>query len=481
MVEEFRFFCGGLWKKGKEQLPVTNPSNQEVLGLVHLAAKEDINLAIRRAKEASKVMRSLSKWERTQILEKIAGRLWDDKSELTKLLSRESGKPIPSAVNEVDECALIFNLAVRETDRLGSDFIPLDNRSHSDKGRFALDRRFPLGIIAGITPFNSPLRAAAQKIAPAIATGNSIIIKPSSQTPLSALALTRIIEASGLPEGAFSLLPCRTEIGEHLVREPNIGMLAFTGSARIGWYLHNIAGKKRVTLALGGNAGIIVHKDADIGHAISECAKGAFQDAGQSCVSAQRIYVHQEIWEEFTKGLVSIAQESTFGDPLEEDSHVPGPMINNGPMINSKEIFRIEQWVKEALEGGAKLLAGGVRDGVYYSSTILTDVNPHQKVAKEEVMAPVVVLTPYLDWQKAIQSVNDSRFGLQASLFSKDMRIIMEAFSTVEVGSLLINEASKLFHALPHGGIKDSGIGREGCRYAMEEMTTGRVICLQGM
>jgi len=335
-------------------------------------------------------------------------------------------------------------------------------------------RRFPLGPIAAITPFNFPLNLVAHKLAPAIAAGNTVVLKPAPQTPLSALKLARLLFDSGLPPAALHVLPMSNETAAALVRDERCKMLSFTGSAQVGWELKLQAGKKRVVLELGGNAAVIVHSDSDSAHAAARCAAGGFGYAGQSCISVQRIYAQREIFEEFTAALVAAVKALKVGDP--RDDHV-----DVGPLIRESDAVRVMEWIAEAVGDGAKLLCGGKRDGAFVSPAVLTGTRPHHKVNREEVFGPLVTVEPYGTFADALERANDSRYGLQAGVFTGDGGLIEQAFAALEVGGMVMNEVPTFrSDAMPYGGVKDSGLGREGVSWAMEEMSEQKLLVSGG-
>ena len=325
-------------------------------------------------------------------------------------------------------------------------------------------RRFPIGPITAITPFNFPLNLIAHKLAPAIAAGNPILIKPAPQTPITALLLAEVIAQSSLVPGAVSVLPCEISVAQKLITDDRIRMLTFTGSAKVGWQLRQQVDKKKVALELGGNAGVIVHQDAPLELAVERCCYGAFLYSGQTCISVQRIYVHQSLYPKFVGSLIERAKKLKSGDPMKEDTDL-------GPMISLHAAERVENWVNEAKSKGAKILCGGKRDGSFYEPTVLTHTTTEMKINCEEVFGPVVTVEPYQDFQQALSFMNNSRYGLQAGIFTYDIRLIHLAYLFLEVGGLMINEIPTYrVDSMPYGGAKESGLGREGIRYAMEEM-----------
>lgn len=391
--------------------------------------------------------------------------------ELAELIAREAGKPIKAARLEVERSVLTFRTAAEEAKRINGEVIPLDWMTASE-GRFGIVRRFPVGPISGITPFNFPLNLVAHKVAPALAAGNSIILKPAPQAPLTSLKLGEIfLEAEG-PSGAFNIVPCDVENADPLVTDERIKMLSFTGSPAVGWMLKSRAGKKKVALELGGNAGVIVHSDADLDFAATRIVQGGFGYAGQTCISVQRVLVEQTVLDSFLEKLISKVQTLRLGNPLDEATDV-------GPVIGDRDAERIGNWIDEAVAGGARILAGGSRQGRMIQPTVLTRTHPSMAVNCNEVFGPVVTVEPYDEFDAAIEQLNDSVFGLQAGVFTDTLGLAMKAYERLELGGVVIGDIPtfRVDH-MPYGGVKDSGLGREGLRYAIEEMTEPRLLVL---
>jgi acyl-CoA reductase-like NAD-dependent aldehyde dehydrogenase len=346
------------------------------------------------------------------------------------------------------------------------DFIP------ATEGRWAIVRRFPIGPVAAITPFNFPLNLVAHKLAPAMAAGCPVVVKPAPQTPFCALLLGKLILESGWPASSFSILPLSNEDAALLVADERLKLLSFTGSAKVGWQLKRDAGKKRVVLELGGNAAVIIHNDADIDHAVSRCISGAFSYAGQSCISVQRILVQADIFDEFAAKMVDAAEKLRVGDPSDESTDV-------GPMIRATDVERVQQWIKEAVSAGAKVLCGGTAKGSLVMPTLLSATKSKMKVNCEEIFAPVATIEPYEDFEDALARSNNSQYGLQAGLFTHDSRLIFRAFEQLEIGGVIVGDVPTFrVDPMPYGGVKDSGLGREGIRYAIEEMTERRLLVM---
>ena len=367
---------------------------------------------------------------------------------------------IAEARAEVDRAIFTFAVAAAESTRVGGEWLPLDLHATA-AGRSGIVRRFPVGPIAAITPFNFPLNLVAHKLAPAIAAGCTVVLKPAPQTPFTSFMLGEAIESAGWPPGALNILPLSNDDAEKMVADDRLKMLTFTGSGKVGWMLKAKSGKKKVTLELGGNAAVIVHSDADVDFAAERCVAGGFSYAGQSCISAQRIYVQREVEGKFTAALLARVAKLVTGNPLDEVTDV-------GPMINEDAARRAESWINEAVQQGATLLAGGARRGAVLDPTVLSHTRPEMKVSCEEVFAPVVIVQPYDQFSDALRAVNHSPFGLQAGLFTRDVKLIFQAYQELEVGGLIVGDSSAFrIDQMPYGGVKDSGIGREGLRYAI--------------
>jgi glyceraldehyde-3-phosphate dehydrogenase (NADP+) len=387
------------------------------------------------------------------------------------MMALEAGKPIRTARAEVARAVFTFKFAAEESTRIYGEYLPLD-ALEAGKDRWGIVRRYPLGPIAAITPFNFPLNLVAHKVAPAIAAGCTLVLKPAPQTPVTALMLAKIVQEAGWPGGALSVLPLSNEDAVPLIEDPRIKMLTFTGSGAVGWALKIRAGKKRVTLELGGNAAVVVHSDADLDYAADRCVNLGFGYSGQSCISAQRILVHSDVYEKFLAMILERVAKLKTGDPLDETTDL-------GPLIREADAVRAESWVQEAVAAGARLHCGGTRRGSILEPAILTNTQPQMKVNCMEVFAPVKTVEPYITLDEAIKRVNDSPYGLQAGIFSCDMGLIFRAFDEIETGGVMANEVPTWrADQMPYGGVKDSGLGREGLRYAIEEMTERKLLVL---
>ncbi|HEY8637060.1 MAG TPA: aldehyde dehydrogenase family protein [Candidatus Limnocylindrales bacterium] len=465
-------FLAGRWVESPDVLVVDNPADDATpAGTTYNATEAQYEEAVEAAVAAFEITRHLPAYERGRILREISAGIRDRREELGRLIALEAGKPIRDAMVEVDRASVTFRLGAEEAERMTGEVIPLDLMPAS-KDRVGITRRFPIGPIAAISPFNFPLNLAAHKLSPAIASGNPIILKPPSKDPLTMLAVAEIIEAAGVPAGSVSILPMTRELGDRMVADPRFKLLTFTGSPSVGWRMKERAGKKRVVLELGGNAGVIVDKTADLDWAVKRCLVGGFGYAGQVCISVQRAFIHEDIWDAFMTRFVEGARALNVGDPLD-------PTTDLGPMVDATAAGRTQRWVDEAIALGGKLLLGGKADGTYFPPTILTDVPPTAQVCSNEAFAPLVVAFPFHDLDEAIAKVNDSMFGLQTGVFTNDLAGAWRAFSELEVGGVIINDVPtyRTDH-MPYGGVKDSGLGREGVRYAMDDMTEIRIMVL---
>jgi glyceraldehyde-3-phosphate dehydrogenase (NADP+) len=470
-MKEYQFYIGGKWKGSAEVLPVINPYNNDVVGQTFLASEQDIEEAIASSVAAFSVMRTLPTFKRAEALFQISTGLRDRQEEMARMMTAESGKPITDARGEVARAIQTFQIAGEEAKRIHGEFIPFDQVPGSE-GRLGLTRRVPIGPIVGIAPFNFPLNLVAHKIAPAIASGNTILLKPAPKTPLTALLLAEIIASVGLPEGAVQIFPTTNPLAEKMVCDPRTKMLSFTGSAKVGWSLKEKINKKRVVLELGGNAGTLIHSDADLDFAASRCVVGGFSYSGQVCISVQRIYVHEEVYQPFLDRFVPQVASLPVGDPSDEKTRM-------GSMIDMASAERVDGWIREAVASGATVLTGGKRSGKMMAPTVITNTTPAMKVNCEELFAPVVTVTPYREINEAFALVNQSPYGLQAGLFTRDMKVIFQAFDQIEVGGLIINDVPTYrIDAMPYGGMKESGFGREGIRYAIAEMTELKLLAL---
>ncbi len=465
------FFLDGKWLEEGDIVEVRAPYDGALVGFVHRGRREHAEAAIAAAVKAFGTTRRLPAFERQRVLRQIAVGIHHRKDDFAHTIALEAGKPIKSARMEVDRAVFTFNIAAEETVRNYGEYLPLDWQQ-STAGRWGIVRRFPLGPVAGITPFNFPLNLVAHKVAPAIAAGCSFILKPAPQTPLTAMLLAEVIQAAGWPDGGFNAVLLSNEDSSLLVTDERIKLISFTGSAAVGWEIKNKAGKKKVVLELGGNSGVIVHSDADLAYAADRCVSGGFAYAGQSCVSVQRILVERTVYGKFTEFLLAATSKLKVGDPLDETSDL-------GPVISERDAIRATDWLQEAMRGGARLLCGGKRKGSLFEPTVLTGTEPNMKVNCQEIFAPVVTVEPYHDFASALKQINSSSYGLQAGLFTRDAKLIFQAYDELEVGGLIAGDVPtfRVDH-MPYGGIKDSGFGREGLRDAIEEMTEPKLLVM---
>ena len=460
----------GQWVESPDPLVVANPADPgNPAGATYLATAAQYEQAVTAAVAAFEETRRLPAFERGRILRAISAGIAARREELGALICAEAGKPIRDALVEVDRAVLTFRLGAEEAERLTGEMIPLDLMPAS-RGRLGVTRRFPIGPVAAISPFNFPLNLAAHKLAPALAAGCSIVLKPPSKDPLTMLTVGEIVAETGLPAGAVSILPMTRELGDRMVEDDRFKLLTFTGSPSVGWRMKARAGKKKVVLELGGNAGVIVDASADLDWAVRRTLIGAFAYAGQVCISVQRMFIHEDVWEPFMTKFVEGARGLKLGDPAD-------PTTDLGPMVDDTAAARTQRWVDEAVALGGKLLLGGSADGTFFAPTILTDTPVSAQVCSNEAFAPLVVAFPFHDFEDAIASVNDSMFGLQTGVFTNDLANSWRAFEALEVGGVIVNDVPtyRIDH-MPYGGVKDSGLGREGLRWAIEDMTEIRIM-----
>ena len=471
---EYKLLINGEWVSGEKKLEVRNPYNQELLGTVPEANEQQVDNAIKSAQESFKLTKTLPAYQRSLILERTSDIIKERKEELAHIITLESGKPIKLAKGEVDRATETFKFASEEAKRLYGETIPMD-ASAKGENRVGFTFREPLGVIGAISPFNFPLNLVAHKVAPAIASGNTVVLKPATYTPITSIKLGEIMLSAGVPQGTLNIItgPGST-VGDAIVRDARISKITFTGSASVGLGITEKAGLKRITLELGSNSPVIIDENApqNAGQKIVErCVFGSFAYAGQVCISIQRIYVHQDIKDEFLKQFLKAVSELKSGDPLDEDTDI-------GPMITEGDANRVKQWVDEAVSQGAKVLIGGKHKGPMFEPTVLTDVTPEMKVVAQEIFAPVVSIMGFNDWEQVIKEANNSKYGLQAGVYTNDVKKAFYAAKNLEAGGIIINDIPtyRVDH-IPYGGVKKSGIGREGVRYAIEEMTQPKFVC----
>jgi acyl-CoA reductase-like NAD-dependent aldehyde dehydrogenase len=465
------FLVDGKWIEEGDPVEIRAPYDRSVIGRVFQGRREHAEAAIAAAVKAFGTTRRLPAFERQRMLRRVAQGITQRKEEFAHTMAQEAGKPIKAARTEVERSIFTFTVAAEESTRIYGEYLPLDWQEFT-VGRWGIVKRFPLGPIAGITPFNFPLNLVAHKVAPAIAAGCTIVIKPAPQTPFTALLLAEVVQQAGWPDGTLNVLPLSNEDAGLLVTDERLKMISFTGSAAVGWDIKRRAGKKKVLLELGGNAGVIVHSDADVAFAAERCVAGGFVYAGQTCISVQRILVERSVCGKFTDALLAGVKKLKSGDPLQDSTDV-------GPLIRESDAIRASDWIQEAIGGGARVLVGGQRKGPMLEPTVLTGTRPDMKVNCQEIFAPVVTVEPYDDFYDAIRQINRSPYGLQTGLFTRDAKLLFNAYEELEVGGLIAGDVPtfRIDH-MPYGGVKDSGLGREGLRYAIEEMTEPRLLVM---
>jgi acyl-CoA reductase-like NAD-dependent aldehyde dehydrogenase len=465
------FFLDGRWREDGDLVEIHAPFDGSLIARVVQGRREHADAAIAAAVKAFGTTRRLPAFERQRVLRRISASIAERKEEFSRTLAQEAGKPIKAARVEVERSIFTFNVAAEESTRIYGEFLPLDWQEFT-AGRWGIVRRFPLGPVAGITPFNFPLNLVAHKVAPAIAAGCSMVLKPAPQTPLCSLLLAECVQQAGWPDGGLNVLPLSNEDAGLLVTDERIKLISFTGSVPVGWDIKRRAGKKKVVLELGGNAAVIVHSDADLAYAAERCVTGGFAYAGQTCISVQRILVENSVYGKFTDLLVEGAKRLKTGDPLDESTDV-------GPLIRESDAIRTTAWIEEAVHAGARLLCGGGRKNLVVEPTVLTGTRPDMKINCQEIFGPVVTIEPYQGFDDALRKVNHSTFGLQAGVFTRDAKLLFQAYEELEVGGVIAGDVPSFrVDHMPYGGIKDSGMGREGLRYAIEEMTEPKLLVM---
>jgi glyceraldehyde-3-phosphate dehydrogenase (NADP+) len=470
-AKEYPIYVAGEWQSAGEPLEVRNPYSGDLIGVTFQASRDQLEQAIVGAERAFEVMRRTPTFERVAMLKAMAAGLKSRRDEVARMIAAEAGKPIRDAEVETDRGIFTLETAAEEAKRMEGEVIPLDLLPAS-KGRSGIVRRFPIGPIAGISPFNFPLNLALHKIAPAIAAGNTIVLKPPSRDPLTMLLFAEIVEASGVPKGAVSIMPMDREVGDALVEDPRFKLLSFTGSPDVGWEMKRRAGMKKVVLELGGNAGVIVDADADLEFAVNRIKVGAFAYSGQVCISVQRVFVVEEVYEQFRDRLVDAVKAIQLGDPLDRGTDL-------GPMIDEKAVLRTQAWIDQATADGAKVLTGGASDGGFFQPTVIENADPASYVCSREAFAPLVTIAPVASFGEAIRKLNDSEYGLQAGVFTNSLEKALVAYENIDVGGVVINDVPtyRIDH-MPYGGVKASGLGREGLKYSIEDMTEPRLMVI---
>ena len=469
MYDVQSFYLAGHWESSDSLLEVRNPFNDEIVGITSLASADQLEQAINAATTVMPVLRAMATFERAGILANLASRMRGERDEIARLISLEAAKPIRDAEVEADRGIFTVETAAEEAKRIDGEVLPLDLLP-SSKGRFGIVRRFPIGPIAAISPFNFPLNLALHKLAPAIASGNSIVLKVPSNTPLTMLKIATLLDGLGLPDGAVSILPMNREVGDRLVDDDRFKLLSFTGSPDVGWSMKSRAGMKKVVLELGGNAGVLIDEDADLAFAASRVRVGAFAYAGQVCISVQRVFIHERRFDEFVELLLDETSKIVVGDPLARSTDL-------GPMIDDKAAIRTQTWVDQAVADGARLLTGGKANGRFFEPTVIAGAPRTAAICSKEAFAPLVNVFPVASFEAGIEGLNDSSFGLQAGVFTNHLDHGFRAFEAIETGGVIINDIPtyRIDH-MPYGGIKQSGLGREGIKYAIEDMTEPRLM-----
>jgi acyl-CoA reductase-like NAD-dependent aldehyde dehydrogenase len=470
---EYKLFINGQWVDAGPQLQVRNKYNGEIIGILPTARREDLDAALMAAQRAVPVMAEMPAYKRSEILARTATLLRERGEDIARTIAAEAGKALKFARIELERGINTFTIAAEEAKRLHGETIPLDAIA-AGEGYFGFWMRRPVGVIAGISPFNFPLNLVAHKVAPALAAGNTLVLKPASSTPLTAVKLCQILQEAGLPAGAINLVVGSGEkVGEWLITDPRVDKITFTGSPDVGRHIMSVIGIKKVTLELGNNSPVVIAPDADLDFVARRCAVGAFYNSGQVCISVQRIYCQKQVYEHFVDKLVKASESMVVGDPLDE-------RVDVGPMIDLKEVDRIEGWVREAQQAGAKLLTGGKREGMVYHPTLLSDVTPEMKVVAEEAFAPVASVISCDDFEESLYQANETKFGLQVGVFTRDVDRVFKAIKRLNFGGVIIND-TPAFRAdhMPYGGNRQSGLGREGVRFAMEDMTNIQMVAIR--
>ncbi|HZX11440.1 MAG TPA: aldehyde dehydrogenase family protein [Acidobacteriota bacterium] len=470
-MKEYKLLVNGNWESGAEKREIKSPFDGKVVAEVHFADKSQMENTVDQAHKAFNKTKVMSSGERSQVLEQISNEIKNREKELAESIVLGAGKPIKSARVEVSRAVNTFKIAAEEAKRINGEIIPLDLMPQTEK-RWGFVRHFPIGVIAGITPFNFPLNLVAHKVAPALASGNTFISRPASQVSLTDLILADIIKNTDYPAGGFNAVPCGYKAAEALIEDKKVKMITFTGSPDIGWELKKRAHKKMVTLELGGNAAVVIEPDANLDYALPRTVLGAYAYSGQVCISIQRVYLHEKIYDRFMSDFIDSVKNLKMGDPMKETTDV-------GPMINLEAAKQTEEWLEEAINSGARIVCGGKRDGNMFEPTVITDCKPDLRISWLEAFAPVAVVYKYKDFEEALKEVNNSIYGLQAGVFTSDLNKAFRAYEELDVGGVIVNDIPtfRIDH-MPYGGIKESGFGREGLKYAIEEMTEMKLMAL---
>ena len=472
LKESYPYYLASEPHYANTDLDVTNKYTGEVATKVAMADADTIDKAIAAAEEAQPAMAAMAPFERQAVLEHCVKRFTERADELAQALCIEAGKPIKDAKGEVSRLIDTFKIAAEESVRINGEVVNLEISARA-KGYQGMTKKVPIGPCSFISPFNFPLNLAAHKVAPAIAAGCTFVLKPASRTPIGALLIGEVLAETDLPKGAFSILPCSRDGADLFTTDERLKLLSFTGSPDVGWALKAKAGKKPVVLELGGNAACVVDEDADIEDAIDRVIVGAYYQSGQSCISVQRLLVHSKIYDEFKSRYVEKVKALVSGDPSNEDTFI-------GPMISEGEAERLHGWIEEAKEKGATILCGGTRDGAMLEATVMENVPKDCDASAEEAFGPLSILVPFDDYDEALEEVNNSRYGLQAGVFTRDIYKAHKAWDVLDVGGVVIGDVpSWRVDNMPYGGVKDSGLGREGIRYAIEDMSETRLMVIR--
>ena len=471
MAKNYKMYLGGKWVDRKEKISVVNPFDGATVGTVPSASSEDYTKAIEIADKSFSVTRELPSYKREETLRAVAAGLEKNVEGFSRMMSMELGKAYKDSKGEVTRAIGVFRAAAEEAKRIGGDILDMDWNAGAE-GRMGLVRRFPLGVIAGISPFNFPLNLVAHKIAPAIASGNTIVLKPASKTPIIALMLAELIDKTDHPRGAVSILPGSSKASSPLLEDDRVKLITFTGSSEVGWWIKQHSGKKRVVLELGGNAGVAVADDADLEYATSRLIYGGFASAGQSCISVQRIFVHENVYDKFLTMFKAKVKKLKVGNPMDKDTDI-GTMVDKQSVENTLENIRL------AVRDGARVLSGGKQKGMVLEPTVLPDVTSKMDVCSKEAFAPLVVVFKYRDFKKVVEEINNSEYGLQAGIFTNRMTDVFYAFKHIDCGGVVVNDVPtyRADHQ-PYGGMKNSGLGREGIRYTIEDMTDIKILSM---
>ncbi len=468
-MNQYKLYLSGNFRETHSEIEVVNPYTGKAFASVFLAGRKEIEEAIESGIAAEDKMKNLPSYKRYEILITVSKRLSEERQRLAGVLSMESGKPVRYALAEIDRSAQTFLVAAEESKRLPREYISID-WTPSGQGKEGVVKYFPIGLVAGISPFNFPLNLAVHKIAPALAAGNPIILKPARSTPLSVLELAKIIDETDLPAGALSVLVTDRESGNMLITDERFKMLSFTGSPEVGWEMKSKAGRKKVLLELGGNTGVIVTRSANLSMAAAKILTGSFAYSGQICIHVQRIFVQESLFSDFVSDFTEKVRNLKTGDPLD-------PATDISVMIDEENAIRVETWVNEAVSAGAEILCGGHRMGGFYEPTVITRTKPGMKVCDCEIFGPVVTVEPFSEFDQAVDNVNDSLYGLQAGVFTNEIGEMNQAFNRLRVGGVIINDVPtfRVDH-MPYGGIKNSGFGREGVKYSITEMMEPKLL-----